>query len=133
MKRPVSHICAMFVYILFILLNVQMLMHGVHDPVSEALGLLCVVLLLGAMVAPRERRQYLMGVIVLTLIWMDALYDTVLLPAEMLHSHAAGVRVNWTMVAINAVAVAALARLPYTYAFGSASRVFFGLPPLKKK
>jgi hypothetical protein len=132
MNRPLSHVCANLVYAMFIALNAIPVLHGKYDPPSIVLSLLCVVQLLGALGAPRERRQYWVGSVVLWLIVTDALYKTVLWPGWLLYHQAPGVRATWPGLAVNAVAVGALFMLPYAYAFGEASRGYFGFPPRKK-
>jgi hypothetical protein len=133
MKRPLSHVYAIFVYILFVALCLMKLSRGVRDPASLAVGAFCLLQLLGAFAAPREPRQYKLGMVVLVLVAMDVMYDLVLTPGYQLYSHAAGTHATWSMVIVNAGAVGVLLYLAYDYAFSAASRAFFGLPPLKKK
>ena len=123
----------MLVYVMFVLMSLMRFMHGVRDTTMEVLALLCIVQLLGALAAPRERRQYLTGLVVLVLIALDFAYYTVFLPATALLNHTPGERATWLVVIVNAVVVCGLFVLPYLYAYGSDSRQFFGLPPRRKK
>ncbi len=131
MKRPLSHVCAVFIYTMFIAINVIRLLHGIRDVASLALAAFCAVQLLGMFVAPRERRQYPTGIVLLTLIAMNTLYDMALSPGYQLYIHAPGAQLTWPKVALNAAASCALFLLAYDYAFGAESRRFFGLPPRK--
>lgn len=106
-------------------------LHGARDLASEVLGLLCLAQLLGMAVAPREKRQYMLGIVLLVLIAISLLYDLVLAPGYLLYIHAAGARANWPNVIINAVAVCAVFFLAYDYAMGSQSRAFFGFAARK--
>ena len=133
MKKPISHVCAVFVYAAMIMLNVLMWLQGRFDPATGILGLVCVAQLLGAFVSPTDRRLYWVGSVVLWMVALGALFDTVLGPAQQLLNHAAGVRATWPAVIINAVVVAVFFRLPWAYSFGEASRRFYGFPPRKTK
>ena len=132
MKKPVSHICAVFVYTALIMLNVLMYLQGRFDPATGMLGLVCAAQLLGAFVAPTDRRLYWVGSVVLWMVALGALYDTVVWPAQQLINHVQGVRASWPAVIINAAMVAVFFRLPYAYSFGDASRKFYGLKTRKK-
>jgi hypothetical protein len=133
MKKPFSHVCAVFVYVALIMVNVMMWLQGRLDTVTGILGLLCVAQLLGAFVSPRDRRQYWVGSVLLWIIAMGALYDTVVAPGSQLLNHTPGVRATWTVVIVNALAVAVFFRLPFAYAFGDPSRNFYGFPPRKRR
>ena len=131
MKKPVSHVCAVFVYAALIMLNVLMYLQGRFDPATGILGLVCVAQLLGAFVSPTDRRLYWVGSLVLWMVALGALYDTVVGPAQLLLNHAPGARLTWPMVIINAAVVAVFFRLPWAYSFGEASRRFYGFPAKK--
>jgi len=115
------------------MLNVLMYLQGRFDPATGMLGLVCAAQLLGAFVAPTDRRLYWVGSVVLWMVALGALYDTVVGPAQLLLNHAPGARLTWPMVIINAVVVAVFFRLPWAYSFGDASRSFYGLRPRKRK
>jgi len=128
MKRPLTHVYAILIFVLVIGWNVLLLSNGRRDVPWELLGALCLIQLLGMFVAPRERRQYLLGVALLTLIAARAFYYLALVPGYELYTHVANVRATWAIVAGNAVAAGALFYLAYDFAFGEASRRYFNLP-----
>ena len=131
MKRPLTHVCAVFVFALFIAVNVMQLMNGVRDVASLALAAFCAIQLLGMFVAPRDKRQHRLGTVLLALIAMSTLYNLSLLPCYRLYIHVPGARGTWAMVVMNALASGAIFYLAYDFACGEQSRRFFGLPEKK--
>ncbi|HWB58660.1 MAG TPA: hypothetical protein VG733_04175 [Chthoniobacteraceae bacterium] len=130
--RPISHVCAVFVFAMFIIANIFLLAHGVRDVVGIALAAFCVLQLLGMFAAPRDRRQHRLGSVLLVLIAINALYDLALRPAYLLYTHAPDVKQTWGLVAGNVLASAAIFYLAYDFAFGEASRRFFSSSTAKK-
>jgi hypothetical protein len=127
MKRPVSHVCAIFVYAVVIVWSGMLWLQHRAGMQEAVMGLLCLAELIGALAAPRDVKHYWVGSVLLWMIALGALYDTVLLPGSQLWNHAPGVRTTWTVVIVNAVVVAILFKLPWEYSFSASSRAFFGL------
>jgi len=117
----------MFVYAVVVVWDGMLWLQHRAGMAEAVMGLLCLAELIGALAAPRDRKHYWVGSVLLWMIATGALYDTVLLPATQLWHHEPGVRATWPLVVANAVVVAILFKLPWEYSFGAASRTFFGL------
>ena len=127
-----SHVCAVFIFAMFIAVNAFLLFHGVRDIPSIVIALCCAVQLLGMFVAPQDRRQHSLGTVLLVLIAMDAFYDMAAVPGYRLYKHDPAIHGTWATIFVNAVACCILLLLAYDFAFGAESRAFFKQPPKKK-
>ncbi len=125
-KTPISHKWAVFVFVMFLAVNIMLAARGAFDPVTGLIIFLCLASLIGLFAFARSQRTYWIAALTLALVVLRGGYYGVLQPAYLLLTHNPSVREDWSAIAFQMFGVGLLVWLLLAYAIGRASRSFYG-------